>query len=58
MRRATKQPKAKTGIKKLKVNKQTVKDLDARTSEQVKGGVPKRTVGVMSECYTICGANC
>ena len=58
MTRATKQPKPKTRMKKLKVNKQTIKDLDARTAEQVKGGVPKRTVGVMSECYTICGANC
>jgi hypothetical protein len=36
-----KQTAHKNKVKKMKVNKQTIKDLDARKAEQVKGGVPK-----------------
>jgi hypothetical protein len=41
MRADKKQTTPKTKTKKLKVNKVTIKDLDTRKSEQVKGGVPK-----------------
>ena len=36
-----KQTTQKTKVKKLKVNKKTIKDLDTRKASQVKGGIPK-----------------
>jgi hypothetical protein len=41
MRTDKKPTTAKNKVKKLKVTKQTIKDLDARKAAQVKGGVPK-----------------
>jgi hypothetical protein len=42
MKTDKKQNSSKTKVKRLKVNKKTIKDLDARKAEQVKGGVPKQ----------------
>jgi hypothetical protein len=41
MKITKKQTTRKANEKRLKVNKKTIKDLDARKTEQVKGGVPK-----------------
>ena len=43
MKTDKKQTTAKTKVKRLKVNKETIKDLDARKAEQVKGGVPRES---------------
>ena len=40
----------KGGSKKLKVKKQTLKDLKARKDKDVKGGGPLRWSGVMLTC--------
>jgi hypothetical protein len=45
MRTDQRQTTPKSKVRKLKVDKQTIKDLDARKAAHVKGGVPKSIDG-------------